>query len=178
MEIIDTMKHLQQLDVFVKEAHHMESLLEKIKQQSNSQGNSLPSVINVYVRLIYCEVDNLLLQFWSTWNFKLPSFEVGLYDITRVPMNLYPSIPLMKFQFGPAATPPLIKLTNHGTLGIQHDTFHFTDYDHYGEVRNSITAKRYGLHAVKEQHFYFISNLYSVSNVDFHCTDIYPGHLE
>ena len=98
VEIIDTMKHLQQLDVFVKEAHHMESLLEKIKQQGNSQGNSLPSVINVYVCLIYCKVDNLLLQFWSTWNFKLPSFKVGLYDITRVSMNLYPSIPLMKFQ--------------------------------------------------------------------------------
>ena len=61
----------------------------------------------------------------------------------------------MKFQFGPSATPPLIKLTDHGILGLQYDTFHFTDYDHYGEVRHSITAQCY---KVKEQHFNCMSN--------------------
>ena len=84
----------------------------------------------------------------------------------------------MKVKFGPAATPPLIKLTDHGILGLQYDTFHFTDYDHYGEIRHSITVLYYGLNAVKEHHFNHISNLYSVSNVDFHDMDIYPGHLE
>ena len=93
-------------------------------------------------------------------------------------MNLYPSIPLLKFQFGPAATPPLIRLTDHGILDIQDDTFHFTDYNYYGEVRHSITAKLYDLHAVKEYHFTCISNLYSVSNVDFRNMNIHPGHLE
>ena len=178
-EIVHTMKYLKQLDVFVEEDPHIKSkslaiaLLEKIKQQ----GNSLPSVINVYVPWIYCKAMDLLLQFWSTWSFKLPSFEVGLYEIRRVPMSLYPSIPLIKFQFGPAAIPPLIKLTDHGILGLQYDTFHFTEYDHYGEIRHSITAQCDRLHAVKE-HFNCISNLYSVSNADFCNMDICPGNLE
>ena len=198
-EIVHTMKHLQQLDVSVKKAHMesrllataagvkkltlryenmggaLESLLEGIKQQ----GTSLPSVINFYDYLIYSPKKKQLLQFWSTYSSKLPSFEISLYEIRRVPINLYSSIPLMKLQFGPAATPPLIKLTDHGILSLQGDTFHFTDYDHYGEVRHSITVPTgHYLHAVKEQHFKHISNLYSVSNVDFPFMDICPGHLE
>ena len=149
--------------------------MEGIKQQSNS----LPPVINVHDKW-FCHLffEYQLLQFWSTWSSKLPSFEVGLYEIKRVPINLYPSIPLMKVKFGPAAIPPLIKLADHGILGLQYDTFHFTDYDHYGEVRHSITALYYGLNAVKKHHFNHISNLYSVSNVDFHDMDIDPSHLE
>ena len=209
-EIVHAMKHLQQLDMFVNEKH-MESrilataagmkklilryedsmnrslwlyitnsfgnLLEGIRQQ----GKNLPSLINVYIPCMYHMFENQLLQFWSTWSFKLPSFEVGLYVTRRtVPINLYPSIPHMKFQFGPAATPPLIKLSDHGILGLQYDIFHFTDYDHYGEVRHSMTAQYYRLDVVKK-HFNRTSNLYSVSNIDF-CGmgthDIYPGHLE
>ena len=149
--------------------------MEGIKEQ----GDSLPSVINVYVPGVYTKFESQLLKLWSTWNSKLPSFEVGLYQIRRVPMNLYPSIPLMKFQFGPAATPPLIQLSDHGILGLPYDTFNFTEYDHYGEVRHSITrVTHYSLYEVKEHHFNSISNLYSVSNVDFCDMYICPGHLE
>ena len=141
------------------------------------QGDNLPSVINVFAPEIGGLVQDQLIQFWLTWSgSKLPSFEVALYDIRRVPISLYPSIPLMKFQFGPSATPPLIKLTDHGILGLQYDTFPFTD--HYDEVRHSMTAQRYYLNAVKEQHYNCMSNLHSVSNVDFSFIDIYPGHLE
>ena len=196
------MKHLQQLDVFVNrvhmesrilatvpgvkkltlrydyELHDLRRLLTWVKQQGQ-QGDSLPSVVNLYAPEIEA---GQLLQFWSSWSSKLPSFEVGLYEISIVPIHLYPSKPKMKFQFGPAATPPLIKLSDYGILGLQYDTFHFTDYNHYGEVRHSITAKHYDLDVVKEQHFNRISNLYSVSNIDF-CgmgtyMEICPGHLE
>jgi len=168
-EIVHTMKYLQQLDMFVNGAlmeskilataagmkkltlrydysvlYNLESLLTQVKQQVNS----LPSVINVYLPFNDYEAKNQLLQFWSTWSSKLPSFVVALYKLRIGPINLYPSIPLIKVKFGPAATPPLIKLTNHGILGLQRDTFHFTDYDRYGEVRHSITALSDGLHAV------------------------------
>ena len=200
-KIVHTMKHLHQLDVFVNSAHmesrllattvgvkkltisysdtiknsrSLENLLEGMKQQ----GDSLPSVINIHVPRSYCTVTNQLLQFWSAWSSKLPSCEVALYEIIKVPMNLYPSMPLMRVKFGSAATPPLIKLTDHGILGLKYNTFHFTDYDDHGEVRHTITAQRYGIYAVKEQDFNCINNLYSVSNVDFCDMDIYPGHLE
>ena len=83
----------------------------------------------------------------------------------------------MKVKFGPAAIPPLIKLTYHGILGLQYDTFHFTDYDHYGEVRHSITLL-YKIQSFCHLKNNSISNLYSVSNVDFCDMDICPGHLE
>ena len=132
------MKYLQQLDVSVNGAlmeskilataagmkkltlrydysvlYNLESLLTQVKQQVNS----LPSVINVYLPFNDYEAKNQLLQFWSTWSSKLPSFVIALYKLRIVPINLYPSIPLIKVKFGPAATPPLIKLTNHGILG-------------------------------------------------------------
>ena len=45
----------------------------------------------------------------------------------------------------------------------------------YGEVRHSITATYFGLHEIKQ----CISNLYSVSNVDFSNMDhIFSGHFD
>ena len=58
-------------------------------------------------------------------------------------MNLYPSVPLCKFQFGSAVTtPPLIRLSNHGIVGlssVKGDTFYLSQYDDHGTVRHTIT---------------------------------------
>ena len=168
-KIVLTMKHLQQLDVFVNSAHmesrllattvgvkkltisyngtiHNSNSLENLLEGMKQKDDSLPSVINILVPRSYIEAKNQLLQFWSAWSSKLPSCEVSLFEIRRVPMNLYPSMPLMKVKFGPAATPPLIKLTDHGILGLIYNTFHFTDHDDYGEVRHTINAQHYGFH--------------------------------
>ena len=93
-------------------------------------------------------------------------------------MDLYPPIPLMKFRFGPAATPSLIKLSDHDILGLDKDIFYLSDYDHYGKVKLSASPKCTGLYAVKVEHLHCISNFDSVSNVNFFGVNIYPGHLE
>ena len=97
-------------------------------------------------------------------------------------MVLYPPIPLRKFQFGPVATPPLIKLSDHGILGLDKDIFYLSDYDHYSKVRLSISPRvpnvYTDLYEVKDEHLHCISNFNSVSNVDFFHVNIYPGHLE
>ena len=62
-----------------------------------------------------------------------------MYDNKNLPTNLYPPVPLRKFKFGPAATPPLIRLSSHGIVGLKFDIFHLREYDHYGTVRHAIT---------------------------------------
>ena len=115
----------------------------------------------------------------------MASLEIGLYDIAEVPMDLYSSIPLRKFQFGPAAKPDLIKLSDHGILGLDRDIFYLSDYDHFsyccwcrGVSCLSVSPKYTDLCAVKDEHLHCISNFDSVLNVDFSSVNIYPDHLE
>ena len=199
-EIVHTMTHLEQLDVFTSiiKYHPFKRLLEvsaasvknlilkndwynifhilQVLEGLLKEGHPLPSVINL---LIYEDdvvlASSSILESWPSSIYTIAPLEIGLYDIARVPMNLYPSVPLRKFQFGPAATSPLIKLSDHGILGLDKDIFYLSDYDHYGKVRLSVSPH---LYEVKVEHLHCISNFNSISNVDFVGVNIYPGHLE
>ena len=145
----------------------------------------LPSIIN----LLICDQD---LPLWSivscyeglesclSLSYTIASLEIGFYDINRIPMDLYPTIPLRKFQFGPAAKPPFVKLSDHGILGLDKDVYYLSNYDHYGnfKARLSVSLKYYKSDLVKDEHSYCISNFNSVSNVDFSYVNIYPDHLK
>ena len=138
-------------------------------------GHPLPSVINLLMHEDDVLRSSGILESWPASIYATASLEIGLYDIARVPMDLYPSIPLRKFRFGPAATPPCIKLSDHGILGLDKDIFYISDYDHYGKVRLSVSPCWYLL---KYEHLHCINNFDSISNVDFVGVNIYPGHLE
>ena len=221
-EIVHTMTHLEQLDVFNSSitehrfTHLYEDRIEKllkitsasvknltlkfdwdhskdnstgyfsqvktvmfILQESISNNYSLPSIIN----LLLCneasdnDSDYRLLKYCPASSYTIASIEIGLYEITRVPMDLYPSIPLMKFRFGPAAKRHLIKLSDHGILGLNKEILCLSDYDHNGKARLSASPRcsKYS-EFVKDKDF--ISNFNSVSNVDFSSMNIYPDHLE
>ena len=75
-------------------------------------------------------------------------------------------------------TPPFVKLSDYGIFGLKYDTFYLNDYDHYGEVRHTVTPRCTEFYEVKREHLNCIGNLHSVSNIDFSNVDIYPGHLE
>ena len=154
-----------------------------ILQNWADRGSPLPSVINILnlpsVTNILAEEDNneaidKLLEFWLASSSKLPSFEIALYDGNRVPMNLYPPMPLRRFQFGPTATPPFIRLSSHGIVGLKHDTFYLSEYDDYGKVGHTVTP--YYHH---EEHLTnCIAHIYSITNVDFSDVDVHSSHLE
>ena len=210
-EIVHTMTHLEQLDVFTSimkypsyrvikkllevttgsvrklilkfewSHHHIREFLCTLENLLKN-GHPLPSVINLLIDKDDVHI-SMTLESWPSSIYTIASLEIGLYDIARVPMDLYPPIPLRKFQFGPAATPPLIKLSNHGILGLDKDIFYLSDYDHYGKVRLSVSPRPNvylysDLYGVKDEHLHCISNFDSVSNVDFSDVNIYPGHLE
>ena len=210
-DIVHTMTHLEQLDVFTSSIKYgylssREDVIQQLLEVTASV-KKLVIKVDLYCRdTIYIVLDVLkkllknadhplpsvnilmyegdivysskLLELWPASSYTIASLEIGLYDIARVPMDLYPSIPLRKFQFGPAAKPPLIKLSDHDILGLNRDIFYLSDYDHCGKTRLSISPKYYHSHLVKDEHLHCISNFNSVSNVDFSGVNIYPDHLE
>ena len=98
-----------------------------------SINHPLPSIINILMckgDIVYNDSNILELANLKSClpsSYTIASLEIGLYDIARVPMNLYPSIPLLKFQFGPTAKPPFIKLSDYGILGLNSDIFYLCD---------------------------------------------------
>ena len=157
--------------------HKFDLIIASIQEWTN-QGYPLPSVINI------CSEGGLsstseLFKFWSLSSSELPSFEINVYDNKNLPTNLYPSVPLRNFKFGSAATPPLIRLSNHGIVGLKFDIFHLREYDHYGTVRHAITPG-HDLHQLltEEEHFNHDIHLHSVSYVDISNLSANFHHLE
>ena len=224
-EIVHTMTHLEQLDVFTSSikyglSRHTSIIINYIQllevtaasvknltlkidweegedcsnyvrsvddvmytlRKSLEDNHPLPSIINLLIHnqaslmRMRSGDDDGILEYCPASSYTIASIEIGLYDIARVPMDLYPSIPLRKFQFGPAAKPSLIKLSDHGILGLNRDIFYLSD--HYGKARLSVSPRYYGLHLVKDEHLRYISNFNSLSSVDFSNMNLYPDHLE
>ena len=155
------------------------SIVASIERRAK-RGHPLPSIINIYPQPGVTTASSKLFKFWSSvLNFKLPSFEIGLYDTERAPMNLYPAVPMRKFQFGPLAKPPFIRLSNHGIVGLKHDVFHLREYNHHGTVRCAITPELELCRSlIEEKHFSYPSNLHSVTYADISNTGACLHHLK
>ena len=89
----------------------------------------LPSALSLFIYKDDVRASINILESWQASSYTIASLEIGLYDIATVQMDLY-SIPLRKFQFGPAARPSLIKLSDHGILGLDRDLFYLTNDYH------------------------------------------------
>ena len=205
-EIVHTLPHLEELDVFASSIKwdpsyhvHVIKLLEATASVRRlllkldwpfysvvreflctleillKKGHPLPSVINLFIYKDDVRASISILESWPASSYTIASLEIGLYDIARVPMGLH-FIPLRKFQFGPAAKPFLIKLSDHGILGLDRDIFYLSDYGYVSYL--SVSPKYTDLYAVKDEHLHCISNFDSVLNVDFSSVNIYPDHLE
>ena len=91
-------------------------------EESIQNNHPLPSTINLLIcdqsELKNSSRDHEILESYPASSYTIASLEIGFYDIARAPMDLYPSIPLRKYQFGPAAKPHLIKLSEYGILGF------------------------------------------------------------
>ena len=98
-------------------------VLDVLKKLLVNVDHPLLSGISILMYKDYIAHSSTILESWPALSYTISSLEISLYDIARVPMDLYPSIPLRKFQFGPAAKLPLIKLSDHGILGLDIDIF-------------------------------------------------------
>lgn len=89
-------------------------------------GNPLSSTVDISTATHNKRLTLELLPFWSESNSKPLLFEVCFYDNKRIPMNLYPPMPISKFWFGPSTTFRLIQLSDHGMMGLEDDVFLIT----------------------------------------------------
>ena len=155
------------------------SIIASIERRAK-RGHPLPSVINIYPQPGVTTTSSKLFKFWSSvLNFKLPSFEIGLYDTEGAPMNLYPAVPLRKFQFGPTAKPPFTRLSNHRIVGLKHDIFHLREYDYHGTIRCAISPELELCRSlIEEKHFSYPSQLHSVSYTDISNSGVHTHHLK
>ena len=108
--------------------------ITKLQRWAN-EGNPLPLLIDIFTAE-HKWVIIKFLEFWSESSSKLLSCEISLYSNKRVPMNLYPPMPICTLQSGPDAT-PIIRLSNHGIMGL--GIFYIGKYDHNGAVRYTIS---------------------------------------
>ena len=184
LKVTTTIKNLI-LKIEYNPGYHLR-IIEKTLMDYNYRDNHpfiipkvrvLPSVINLLIYKEQVDECSRILESWPVSIYTI-TLEIGLYDIATVPMDLYPSIPLRKFQFGPAATSPLIALSDHGILGLDNDVFYLSNYNH--NVKLSVNPQHTDLYEVNDEHlqWHCISNFDSVSNVDFFGVNIYPSHLE
>lgn len=115
-----------------------------------------------------------LFEFWSASSSKLPSCEIALYDSNRIPMNLFPPMPLRKFKFGPSTTSPFVQLSTHGMVGLKYDMFYFSEYDHHGEVRHTVIP----CYLEVQLNNNIAHSISSVTNIDLFDVNMYFSHLE
>jgi len=144
------------------------------------RGNLLPSIIN-----ILSENGVIASDLHFSWSIPFlninQSFEIGLYDIKKVPMNLYPPMPLKKLYYGQREGKlPLVQLSNHGILGLKHDIFYLSDYDDNGVVKHTAIpyGKRCQIAQIERQHLNKINHLHSVSYINLSNAGVLPHHLE
>ena len=203
--IVKTLTHLQQLEVFVVfediVGQFIEGLLKissssvrELKLQSHStvvwyilrdiqecadRGYPLPSVISFFSGTPTTRATKLF-KFWLESGSKLPPFEIRLYEDERMPLKLCPPVLLRRYKFGPAAKVPLIRLSSYGIVGLNHDIFHFTEYNHYGTVRHALTPEHFKHLPVEEKHIdHSINSLHSVSYIDLYClSKIHSDYLK
>ena len=171
---------VRELTLRIDNRYHSILVIESIELWAN-QSNPLPSIINILTKT-FSMVDFKLFKFWSASRYKLPSFEVRLYGTNKIPMNLYPPMPVRKFQFGSAATPSLIQLNSYGIVGLSHGMFYLSEYNHCHIVKHTVTPIRpfdnWYLSLVKEQHLNHINQLHSVSYINISHSNIHSNHLE
>ena len=195
--IFSTMASLNRLDIYWTEnirpllevVGNLRELTIRVKNISDSpswefnmwatEGVYLPPVLNIYTTSYYWMAETLAVE-WTKWYRDLPKSIVYMYSSAKVPLNLGPSLPLLRFEFGPSASSPHVKVGNYGILGIRFDfeTFNMTDFYYKGQKMYCINGRC--LFGPWDRKFDVNpADLKLITHYDFGCVeDLYSGHLE
>jgi len=85
------------------------------------EGIRLPPIINIFTMSNYLKMIHLfnpLLKYYSA----LPTSKISLYSSAKVPMNLHPHLPVLKFRLGQTARSPVAQASRYGILDLPIDT--------------------------------------------------------
>ena len=205
-KIICTLTHLQELNMFLKfkrDSKFIEQLMIIISYSSIKltlhflstlerpfffsctvarlknfpfQDHSLPLIISTSFsnECGYRKRDehSLLLELTS----RSSSFEIAFYNNKKYPMNFYSPVPFKVYKCG---TPPLIRLSDLGIMGLKHDIFHLSKYnDHHGSNHHILVSDNTSEYKIKGSYFNSNMHLNSVSCIDLTSANVQSDHLK
>lgn len=196
-KIVSTMAHLKKLDVCWSE--NIEPLLEicapieeltiRIKNFKNEppewdleewieEGIHFPPVVRIFTKFEYHKMAELLVIL-SKYYTLFPPSKITVYSSTKLPINVHPQLPLLRFELGPAAVSPIVKPSNYGILGLFHDMMDVLEFNCDGKVMHGALPSLFSGPQEKHQDLGFPT----LSSITFFITgfchgDIFPGHLE
>ena len=153
---------------------YISNILTSVKKFSYL-GHPLPPIISTFFpsdkyKYKMDECDRSLLELTS----RPSSFEIALYDNKTIPMNLYSPMPFVVYKCG---TPPLIRLSDHGIVGLKHDIFHLSEYnDHHGSNHHILVCNEFD-YQLADGYFNSIQQLNSVSCIDLSFVNVHCYHL-
>jgi len=169
---------LKQLTIHVIENDDDEDMLCQMCQMCITQwlvGGFVPPNLVLVSKLIG-ETEFLLTNRFTPRNNQLCCFM--WYYNQQVPLNLYPAIPAIRLEFGQSASPPFVKASSNGILGLTRNLILLTGY-----VKNGKTLYKADFTRVDNIREEMINNsvniLEFVTEFSFDLAGrIYPGHLE
>ena len=68
----------------------------------------------------------------------LPASELYIYSSARIPMDIHPQLPLLRFQFCPIAASPVVKASDYGILGLHDDVMNVLEFNYDGKVMHGM----------------------------------------
>ena len=92
-----------------------------------------PPVVKIFMKVDYCMMyglDSILSKYYT----NLPSSELYIYSSAKIPMDIHPQLPLLRFQFSPTAALPVVKASDYGILGLHDDVLNVLEFNYNGKV--------------------------------------------
>ena len=197
--IVCKMTHLEKLDICWSE--HIQPLLEicadikeltiRIKKFKTdppasaweleewvSEGICFPPVIKIYTKN-ECFLMGDVYRLFSTYNNILPTSELYFYSSARIPIDIHPQLPLLRFQFSPTGASPVVKASDYGILGLYDDVLNILEFNYDGKVMHGVSLS---LYSGPQQIYHYLSGFSLLSSVTFFDARgydiIFSGHLE
>ena len=129
----------------------------------------------------YYELRTGLIKEWSLCNPKSPSGHNGyvkIYTSLKVPLDLYPALPVFQLQFGQEAALPLSHASKFGLLGFENDLILLTNHCQANTTvcKAKMWKNKSDIQGSKLNSSF--NNLDSVIEFDFSYKSLQSDHLE
>ena len=171
--MLEICAHLKELTIHIKKFKSKSPTWE-LEKWAN-EGVYFPPVVRIFAPLNYCCNWHDFLSRHCT---ILPANELYIYSSARIPMDIHPKLPLLRFRFGLTAASPVVKASDYGILGLSNDFMNVLEFNYDGKVMHGILLSKLSSSNQKylDLRFSTLNSIvfFSVRNSKI----IFPGHLE
>ena len=97
----------------------------------------MPSILNIVCYNGLSSLINEVLELWPASNSSLPSGHTGnlrLYSDLKVPLDLFPTLPVLQLHFGQGAKALCVYASKLGLVGLKNDLMILSNCNHGGNI--------------------------------------------